>query len=92
MYLFIQENSPYKVFSKAEIKKANSLTFCSFLVNEDRKISNIQILKSSNEEYKNLVIEVVKKMPKWNPAEKNEKAISEQMTIVVGLGRKLKKK
>jgi len=91
MYLFIQENSPYKVFSKAEMKKANSLTFCSFLVNEDGKISNIQILKSSNEEHKNIVLEVVQNMPKWNPAKKDGENISKQIAIVVGLGKKIEK-
>lgn len=88
MYEFIEELSPYQVHSKAIDGNANSLIFSSFLVSKDGKLSDINILRSPNDELGNLLVSIFEKMPKWKPAKKNGKEIEKRVSVVVAFGDK----
>lgn len=54
-----------------------------FMVDTDGNISKIEIVQSGGEKFDKEVIRVLKKMPKWKPAEQNEVKVPVYFTQVV---------
>lgn len=50
--------------------------YISFIVKKDGSITDIKILKPSNTEYDEQLIELVKNMPKWTPGENDNKPVN----------------
>ncbi|NLJ82185.1 MAG: TonB family protein [Bacteroidales bacterium] len=76
MILFIDENLqlPKKRGLKATI-------LINININEEGSITNINILSGINKEVDKAIIEVIQKMPKWNPATVNGVAIPSEQVI-----------
>ena len=55
--------------------------FIEFTVEKDGKISNYNIKKRGNEHLEKVAIDAIKKMPKWNPAEKDGKKVASKMVL-----------
>lgn len=64
--------------------KENSIKILlNFVVETDGSFSEIKVLKSSNEDLANKAIEVLKNMPKWNPAELAGKPVRSLFTLPI---------
>lgn len=82
-FKYLGENIKYPDYEKKNDIQGNVIA--SFIVNADGSIGKIEILKSVKGS-KNLnaeVIRVLKSMPKWNPATKDDKAVKAIMNIPV---------
>ncbi len=55
----------------------------SFVVNEDGKVSDIQVLRGISTACDEEAIRVVKEMPDWKPAKQNGKAVKVRYTLPV---------
>lgn len=61
----------------------NNKVNVSFVVEPDGSLSNIGIEGSSNEELTSAIINMVKKMPKWNPGKQRGKAVPVKVAFPV---------
>ena len=55
----------------------------SFVVETDGSFNEIKVLKSSSEDLANEAIEILKSMPKWNPAELDGKPVRSLYTLPI---------
>ena len=81
MLEFIQKNLVYP-----DIAKENNLAgkiFMKFVVRSTGEIDNIQIARGIHEVLDTAAIELVKKMPRWNPGVQNGKTVSVYMIIPI---------
>jgi len=84
MIAYLQENSSDKIAAK----KLNYLpqSSISFVVNEQGETENVLLTQSSNDaEIDQLLIELIKKMPKWKPA-KNANGLNVKQEFVFNVG------
>ncbi len=56
-----------------------------FTVETDGSITNITLLKTDHQLLNQAAIDVIRKMPKWNPASTNSTAIKSQFTLPINL-------
>lgn len=65
LFKFIEDHI---VYPKVDINnKTNGIVIVSFLITEKGTIDQISVLKSIGEKYDREAVNVVKKMPRWNP-------------------------
>ncbi|CAG0982675.1 hypothetical protein FLAV_01854 [Flavobacteriales bacterium] len=62
----IKENINYP--EKNSNTRIKGIILTSFTVNENGKISDVQLVNGSNTHYDSVVVEMIKKMPLWKPA------------------------
>ena len=89
MSKFIAEN--YN-FPEKTIKKIDGKVYVSFLIDEEGKINQIQILKGIDKEIDDEILRVVSIMPAWKPATMNGRNVRVKMTIPIKLYKPRKKK
>ncbi len=68
LHKYLRENLTYPEIAKQN--KIEGRVVCKFIVREDGKIDNITIIKSISPELDEEAIRVIKLMPEWIPAEK----------------------
>lgn len=86
MYKFIEKKKNYTEAMKAQ--NIAGVVTVEFVVNEDGRVTNVQLKKSSNNGQLNEdALRIVRSMPKWTPA-KNEAGqnISSNRTVVIKYG------
>ena len=66
---YIGNNLQYP--EKAKEKGVQGRAFVKFIVEKDGSISNVEVNRSVNPDLDNEAIQVIKNMPKWNPAKQN---------------------
>ena len=66
---YIGNNLQYP--EKAKEKGVQGRAFVKFIVEKDGSISNVEVNRSVNPYLDNEAIQVIKSMPKWNPAKQN---------------------
>ena len=66
---YIGNNLQYP--EKAKEKGVQGRAFVKFIVEKDGSISNVEVNRSVNPDLDNEAIQVIKSMPKWNPAKQN---------------------
>jgi len=77
MVLFIDEN-----IKLSAVKKGLKTTvLINISIDSEGKITEVTILSGINKEIDKAIIEVIKKMPAWNPATVNGTSISSQQVI-----------
>ena len=64
LYTFIGENLNYHAYYEG-------IVVCSFIIEKDGSISNVEIVKSLYPEANNEVVRIIKSMPQWIPGEQN---------------------
>ncbi len=69
--------------SKGKFQNINTKVTISFIVNENGKVENFEVVNGYNEEIDKDAISLVKSMPKWNPAIVHGKAKSAKLWIEV---------
>ena len=57
--------------------------YCRFVIEKSGEITNIEIVKSAGKVFDDAVIEMIKKMPNWQPAEKDNKPVRARFTLPV---------
>ena len=70
----------------AQKEKAEGIIYVKFVVGKDGSISNVHTVNEGTPLRSDLALEavrVVKGMPKWNPAQKDGKVVSCEMTLPV---------
>jgi len=81
MMKFLIHNINYSVVTGDEI--LGTKTICRFVVEKSGEITNIEILKSAGKSLDEAVIELIKKMPNWIPAKKDNKIVRAYFTLPV---------
>lgn len=82
MMTYLIENLVYPKTQAEPTDK--SLVYVSFIVTEKGKITKVDLAKASEyQEFNNEAKRVVSQMPDWNPATKNGKAVSSEMTLPI---------
>ncbi len=56
---------------------------CQFIINKDGSVVDIVILRGVNDELNNEALRVIKAMPKWIPAEKDNKKVRVRFTLPI---------
>ena len=79
MMKFIKKNLKYPRDSKTVAGKV----YVGFVVTDDGSLSNFRIVKGLVDSFDNSALEVVKKMPKWIPARRDNKAVATEMVIPI---------
>ncbi|MBL4594431.1 MAG: energy transducer TonB [Flavobacteriales bacterium] len=84
MISYLKENSTDQISAKNF--KLLPQPSISFIVNENGNIENVELIKTSgDDEIDKLLVELVEKMPKWNPA-KNAKGLPVKQGFVLEIG------
>lgn len=78
-YLIENLNYPKTSLDKGEQGKV----FVKFIVNEDGSISNPQVVRGATDELNNEALRLISKMPNWEPAEANGKAVKSEYTLPI---------
>ena len=81
MMNFLQKEIKYP--KKAMDKNIQGKVFVSMIINEQGDVTEVEALKSPNEELKKEAERVVKKMPSWNPGEKNGNAVAVKVILPI---------
>src|SRR5687767_6612365 len=76
---FIRKNLKYPKDSRTVKGKV----FIEFVVNEDGSLSDFRVVKGLAESFDNSALAIVKKMPDWIPAKRDNKAIRTKMVIPI---------
>ena len=80
LFKFIAENINFP----AEIVCDQCRTICQFVVEKDGSISNIQVVRSSGDDFLDKeAVRVLSIMPKWKPGEQQGKPIRTKYTIPI---------
>lgn len=74
---FFAKNSMYKI--DKIIKPKNTIYF-DLYINETGKVYDFKILRPLSEKYNNEIKRLIKIMPKWKPAEYNDKKVTVSTT------------
>lgn len=61
----------YNIPKRQREKGVQGRVFIKFIVEKDGSISNVEVNRSVNPDLDNEAIQVIKSMPKWNPAKQN---------------------
>ncbi len=78
---FIQKNI---IFPKSKaVKGLSGKVFMQFNILEDGTLADFKALKSPHEDFTAQALKVMKKMPKWIPAEKDGKKVKMQLTLPI---------
>ena len=79
MHEFIKKNLEYPKNSRGIEGKV----FIEFMVNEDGSLSDFKVMKGLSESFDKNALEVVRKMPNWIPAKRDNKPIRTKMVIQI---------
>ena len=80
LFKFIAENINFP----AEIVCDQCRTICQFVVEKDGSISNVQVVRSSGDDFLDkAAVRVLSIMPKWKPGEQQGKLIRTTYTIPI---------
>lgn len=79
MFEFIAKNTKYP--KEARENKVEGRVVLQFTVNTNGKISDIEVLKSPDQQLEKEAIRVVKLMPKWKPAMQDGKPVALRMVL-----------
>jgi periplasmic protein TonB len=79
MIKFIKRNLKYPRDSRTVQGKV----YVEFVVNENGSLSDIRVVKGLVDSLDNSALEIVKKMPKWIPAKRDDKPIRTKMVIAI---------
>ena len=82
MYEFVSDNLKYPAVSRNN--NSQGTTVLRFVVQEDGRIVNIDVIKSSGDVFlDNEAVRVVSSMPKWTPAKQNGRNVSSWFTYPI---------
>ena len=81
LYKFLNENVQYPEFCVEN--NIQGKVFVNFLVEKNGKLSNIKIQRGVHKLFDDEVIRLVKLMPNWQPAERNDTLINDYFTLPV---------
>jgi hypothetical protein len=83
MKKFIQENIEYPPITRYDCFPDQGRLYFEFIVCDNGKIQNIQLLRPSNSEFVQMAIDLLEKMPNWIPAEMNHQAVSSKCRLPI---------
>ena len=81
MYAYIQKNLKYP--EAAEEKGIEGRVFVSFIIERDGSITNVKCLRGIGGGCDEAAMEVVKNMPKWQPAKQRGKEVRCQFNLPI---------
>ncbi len=81
MYAYIHKNLKYPELAKE--KGIEGRVFVSFIIEKDGSISNVKILRGIGGGCDEAVVEMVKNMPKWQPAKQRGKEVRCQFNLPI---------
>lgn len=81
LYKYLSQNISYP--KKALLAKIQGQVVCQFIINKDGSVVDIVILRGVNDELNNEALRVIKAMPKWIPAEKDNKKVRVRFTLPI---------
>jgi len=79
MIKFIKRNLKYPRDSTT----VHGKVFIEFVVNENGSLSDFRVVKGLVDSFDNSALETVKRMPKWIPAERDDKSVKTKMVIAI---------
>lgn len=79
MFSFIGTNLKYP--EKCKKEGIEGKAFVSFLVDENGSLSNYKVLKADHNLFGDAAVEVIQKMPNWNPGLKDGKPAKMEITL-----------
>ncbi|MBN2348261.1 MAG: TonB family protein [Bacteroidales bacterium] len=77
----VQNNLEYP--AEAKLKKIEGKVFVQFIVNEEGDITNLKIIRSSNDIFNDTAIDAIKNTQKWKPGKQRGKNVPVQFTFPV---------
>lgn len=83
MVEFIQKNIKYP--KKKKVEGSSVTCYVTFVVDQDGTLTNIRVLKGVKDgpQFDEAALDVVKKMPKWEPGTQNEKKVRVQYNLPI---------
>ncbi len=78
---YLQKNLKYP--QKAEMKGKEGRVIVKFVVDKKGKITQVEAIRGENEALKKEAVRVVKKMPRWTPAQKDGKPVRSRLNLPV---------
>ncbi len=79
LYTFIEKNNNWQV---GQITMEGKV-FVSFIIEEDGKVSNIELVKKFHPECDNEAIRIISKMPAWQPGSQNGKPVRTKVVLPI---------
>jgi protein TonB len=81
MQKFIADNLQYP--NRARKDRIEGKVYVSFVVNEDGNITDIQLQKGIANDYDEACLQMVRKMPPWEPATMNNRPVKIKISIPI---------
>jgi TonB family protein len=81
LFKYIAEHLKYP--EKAREMNIDGRVLAQFIIGVDGSISNIKILKSTNEIFNDAAIEVISNMPNWKPGRQNKEVVNVLVNVPI---------
>jgi protein TonB len=81
LYKFLGKNISYP--DSLKLKGVTGKVYCKFVVEKDGSISNVEIIRSPNSAFSEIVKNTILRMPNWKPGMSEEKKVRVQCVVPV---------